>query len=161
MKRVLVFLLALSMVFALCACGGGGKKLTVQEVEAAYEKSDGKLQTETSGDNVTSFTYVLEDINAKKLVDKDYVRDAVDAVMSGDASRITYNHIRVSRAVLAMMNTLVLLGEGADEDFDSSAFIESILEILCDNKTPEYSGWTVSTKIDQSADTLTITVRSK
>ena len=89
------------------------------------------------------------------------VRDAVDAVLSGDASRITYNHIKVSRAVLAMMNTLVLLGEGDDEDFDSSAFIESILEILCDNKTPEYSGWTVSTKIDQSADTLTITVSSK
>ncbi len=159
MKKTISLLVAFVMCLSLCACGGKAK-LTTADVEEALVDCDGTLNLETSGDNVISFTYVVEEVNADDLVDKEYSRNAIAAILAEDNSKITMGQIMVSRAIQPLMNINALLNNDQD-DFKADAFVEEILGIICDGKTVEYNGWAVSTEVDQDGDKLTISVISK
>lgn len=159
MKKYIALILVLVLCLSLCACGGSAK-LTAGDVKEALADCDGTLNVETSGDNVTSFTYVVEGVNADDLVDKEYSRNAIATVLTGDSSKITLGHLKVSKAISPLMSIDVLLG-GNEDDFNSDAFVDKILGIICDGKTAEYNGWTVSATVDQDSDSITILVISK
>ena len=158
MKKVLSMILALIMCLSLCACGG--TKLTAAEVNEALANCDGILNLETSGNNVTGFTYVVEGVNAEYLVDKEYTREAIEAVLTGDTSQITFGQIKVCKAIAPLMSIEALLS-GVDDNFSSNAFIKKILSITCDGKTVEYDGWAVSVEVDHDNDSIIIKVVSK
>lgn len=138
----------------------GSVNLSVADVTEAFADCDGTLETETSGNNVTSFTYVVEGVNADSLLDREYIREAVEAIMDGDASQITMGQLMVSKAVLPVMSIDVLLGE-EEENFSSDDFLEKIIGIICDGNMVEYDGWNVSTSVDVSNDSITIYAVSK
>lgn len=158
MKKAVSLLLSIGMCLCLCACGS--VNLSVADVTEAFADCDGTLETETSGNNVTSFTYVVEGVNADSLLDREYIREAVEAIMDGDASQITMGQLMVSKAVLPVMSIDVLLGE-EEENFSSDAFLEKIIGIICDGNMVEYDGWNVSTSVDVSNDSITIYAVSK
>ena len=159
MKKKLSLLLAVSMCLCLCACGSS-TKLSVSDVNEAFADCDGTLETETSGDSVTSFTYVVEGVNADNLVDREYTLEAIESIMSGDTSKVTMGQYMVSKAVLPVMSIEVLLG-GEEENFVTDAFLNRILSIVCDGGTVEYDGWSVSSSVDIANDSITIYAVSK
>ncbi len=159
MKKFLSLIMVLTIMLSICACGSKAK-LTTADVEEAFVDCHGTLNLETSGDNVTSFTYVVEGVNADDLMDKEYSHNAIAAILTGDASKITMGQVMVANAISPLMNIDVLLG-GDKDDFNSDAFVGKILGIICDGKTAEYDGWAVSAEVDQDSDNITISVVSK
>ena len=158
MIKTISLILTLVLCLSLTACGAA--TLTTTKVEQALADCDGKLDMQTSGDKVTGFTYTVEGVNAKDLVDKKYSRKAVDAVMAGDPDKITFGQWKAAKAIAPLMSIDVLLG-GDKGNFNSNAFIEKLLGVICDGKTVEYDGWAVSAKADQDSDSITISVVSK
>lgn len=158
MKKVISLLLALVLCLSLCACYSG-KKLTTTDVEEALVNCDGTLNMETSGDKVTSFTYVVENVNADDLMDKEYTRKAIYAMLSGDTSKITIGQLQVCKAISPLVNIEALFE--SEDDFDAEAFVGKMLSIVCDAKTVEYDGWAVFTKVDQDNDRIVINVVSE
>ena len=158
MKKVMSMLMVLVMCLSLCACGGN--ELTAAKVEEALADCNGTLNMETSGDKVTSFTYVVEGVNAEDLVDKAYSRKAIANVLSGDTSKITLGQVKVSKAIAPLMKIEVLFN-GDSDNFDANAFVEKILGIICDGNTAEYDGWVVTAEVDQASDSILIKAVSK
>ena len=157
MKKIMSLVLVIAMCLSLCACGA---TLPVADVEEALADCDGTLNLETSGDGVKSFTFVAEGVNAKSIVDKEYTREAITTLMTGDFSKITVGQINASKAIYPVMCIDALLN-GDSEDFDSNMFVEDILNIICDGNTAQYDGWKVSAVVDQENNSITITVSSK
>ncbi len=159
MKKAISLLLALVLCLSLCACGTA--KLTTAEVEQALADCDGKLDMQASGDNVTGFTYTVEGVNADELTDRNYSRNAINTVLGGDTSKITIGQLKVAKAVSPIMSIITLLDSGKEGDFNTEAFTESLLDIMCDGKVAQYNGWEVSAQIDQTSDSIIISVVSK
>lgn len=156
MKKVLSLLLATVLCLSLCACGGA-VKLTAKEVESALADCKGTLNLETSGNNVIGFTYVVEGVNADDLVKKEYTREAIRTILSGDTSKTTLGQVRVGKAISPLMSIDVLLG-GDEKEFNSEAFIEKMLDIACDGDSVNYGDWTVYAVVSQKKDSITIVV---
>ena len=159
MKKVISLLLVFALCLSLCACGGG-KKITAKAVEEAVADCDGTLNMDASGDKVTGFTYVVEDVNADDLMDKDYCRTAMSNVLSGDTSKITFGQIKVSKAISAVMCVEGLFAS-EKENSDVSGFVDTILGMICNGNTADHGDWTVSVDVDQANDSITIHANSK
>ena len=159
MKKLMSLILVLILCLSLCACGGSSK-LTAADVEEALSECDGTLNLETSGDEVTGFTFTVEGVNADDLVDKKYSRDAINAILSGDTANTTYGQYKVCKGFLPLMSIEVLFG-GNEKNFNSGAFIEKLLGIVCDGNSAQYDGWVVTAKVDQGSDSITISVNSQ
>ena len=155
MKKILSLVLAFTMVLCLGSCAGN-ENLTAKEVSNAFDGCSGTLSLETSGNSVTSFTYVVEDIYASDLVDKDFSINAMNTVASGDTGSITRNQLKVCEAILAMISVEALLGD-EDSSFSSDDLLEKVLGVICDGNTAKYEGWSVSAEVDQAYDLITIT----
>lgn len=158
MKKAISLVLAMVMLLCLCACGAG--KITESAIREAMADCDGKLTVEGPADDVTGFTYVLEGVNAEDLVDKNYCQEAIAAILSGDTSVITIGHIKVSKAISALMAVDLLLSGEDEGSFDSSAYVNTLLGIICDGKSQNYGNWTVSVTVNKEADSITIKVAS-
>lgn len=159
MKKILAMMMALMMCLSLCACGGTAK-LTEAEVTNALADCDGVLNVETDGSNVVGFTYVVEEVNADDLIDKDYTREAVDALLSGKVSEMTFGQFKVSKAFSPLVCIEALL-TGESDDFDANTMTDKLLGVICDGKTAEYDNWKLSAVVDQENDSMTISVVSK
>lgn len=167
MKKNIAILLAFLMCLSLCACGGQnekieftGKKITVADIETALKSCDGTLNVETSDEYVTEFTYVVEDISADYLEDREFTREAFYTILSGDTSNVTGLQIDVAQAFSAVMCIDDLLSEESGT-FDIEILVDRVLDIICDGTTANYNGWKVSSKIDHDDDSITIKVTSK
>lgn len=172
MKKTMRSILALSLVILMCfsclvACGGKDKdenkepekKLTETEIKTALKDSDGTLTIEGSADDVKAFKYVVTNINADDLADKSYTKKAVNILLE-DSSKLTFGQLKVCNAFSATMSVVAMFTED-DGDFNSDAFIDEILGIVCDGNSKSYGDWTVSATIDQDADSITINATSK
>lgn len=158
MKKVISLTLTLLLCLTLCACGGGGIQLTTDEVEAAFGDVDGMLDMKTSGKYVRSFTYTVDELDTEKLSDAAYCKTAIYNILSGDTSKITGGQVKVSRAFTPVICAATLFEQ--DESFDASAFIESVLSIVCDGKTVDYDGWKLSAQIDWSSGSITVSAKA-
>ena len=159
MKKVFSVILALVMCLSLCACSGG-LKLSAEDVEEALADCEGTLDLETSDNNVTSFTFVIEDVNADDLVNKEYLIEAITTILEGDTSKVTLGQVNACKAVIALFNINNLFTK-EDDDSDALALVEKTTGIICDGNTVEYDGWSVSSKVDLNSDRITIMVDSK
>ena len=155
MKKLLAFNLAIVLCLSLCACGGP-KQYTPAQVEEALSQCTGTLEMETSGDYVTSFTYVVEDVNAEDLLDREYAKEAITAVLAGDIGNITFGQVKVCTAIMPLMSLDVLFEGTSDAEFEEEAFVDKMLDIACDGKSMTSNGWTVTAEVDVENDTITI-----
>ncbi len=170
MKNTLKTLLTLTLALVMCtslftACKKDDnedsvRKITQEEIKNALSSHDGTLTIEGSADNVTAFTYVLSGVNTSKLVDKDYTRKAVNVLLT-DSSKLTFAQLKVCNAFSATMSIANLLEDDDDESFDANTYTEDLLTVLCDGQSREYGSWTLSASIDEEADSITISARSK
>ena len=149
MKRILALMLTAVICLSLCACGSA--KFTEDELVEALSTVDGTLDAENSGGKVKSFTYIMEDVNAEKLSDRDYVYEAF-VQFTDDYTQATLAQYKVSCALYAVMAIDTLLaGDKGTADLDE------YLDIVCDGKTLSRGGWTVTAVVDVDADSMTIT----
>lgn len=152
-----VIVALLACTFLIVACDGSvtGKKINEDQIKAELANSDGTLDgvlsiTQGDPDNVTAFNYVLSDIYASGLKNKSYMRKAIEK----NSSNITIGELKALKVFMATMNVDAIFDE--HEDFETSAYIEEMLEIICDGKTKTINGWTISASINQTADSITI-----
>lgn len=170
MKKTIqtLVLLCLSLIMCLSvftACGNKKEegseapKLTEEAIKTALAEDEGTLTIEGSADNVTAFQFVVKDINATKLSDKSFSKTAINTLLS-NPSNITFGQLKVCNAVSAMMSISQLLNK-SEGDFNSDAYIEEILSVVCEGKTKQYGAWSVSAVVDQAADSITFKATSK
>lgn len=158
MKRVISLALVVVLCLSLCACGGA-VKLTEEKVKNALADCEGALSMEKAGKKVVSFTYVVKDINADDLMDRQYTYKAISLLASGNTGKMTFGHFKVLNAVLPLLQIDVLLGGNKKIEY-VDVMVDKVLGIICDGKTENYGGWTVSAVVDQDADSITIKVVS-
>ena len=158
MKKALSLTLILILCLSLFACSQTSKRktLTKEEVTEAMADCNGTLSVEGSDDDLTAFTYVLEDVNAEDISDKDYVLGAAKTLLS-DPSELTFGEYKVCKPILALMKADDLFRD-PEEDFDASSFLDEMVGVICDGDALEYDGWTITAQVDQTADTVTIKV---
>ena len=164
MKNTVKLLLILCFTLIICvsvltACNSDDITLTKSQIENALSSSSGTLSTQGSDDDVTSFTYVMTNVNAKNLSDKSYVRSAVDTLMS-NPSKLTFGEYKVTGPFSAILNIDGLF-MGDDGDFDPDAYTDEVLAVICDGSTKRHGNWSISATINSTDDSITITVTSK
>lgn len=158
---VLLLICALTICFSACENESDSAQITLteQQIRSALSKSEGTLDIVGAPEDVTSFTLVVENINASNLRNKDFTLKAVNVLMN-NASQLTYGQLKVCNAFSAVMSVHNLLVPD-DGNFDSNDYVEEILSIICDGKSKSYENWTISAAIDTAADSITITAKSK
>ena len=158
MKKILAMVLALVLCLSLCACGGT-RKLTEEEITSELADCKGTLNLETRGKKVVSFTYVVEDVNANHLIDRQYTYKAMALFIAGDTAKMTLGQFKVIRPVTPLLHIdRLLAGNHKIESLDM--MVNDILDIICDGSTVNYGGWKVSAVVDLDADSITIKVVS-
>lgn len=168
-KLISILLLICTLTICLSSCGNNGNdennnndnrvKITESAIRSKLSDEDGTLTIEGASDDVMSLTYVVTNINASKLIDKSYTREAVNTLLT-DSSKITYGELKVCNAFSATSN-VVSLFTNDDSEFDSNAYTDEILSIICDASTKTYGDWKVSATIDKDADSITIVATRK
>ena len=153
MKKISIILLTICILtLCLASCGGNKTndesnktddrvKITELEIQSALEKKGGTLTIEGSSDDVTSFKYVVANVNASKLLDKSYTSKAVNTLLT-DPTKITYGELKVCNAFSAASSVVGLFAD--DGEFDTNAYVEEIINIICDGSTKTYGDWKVS-----------------
>ena len=160
MKKIIsILLLICTLTLCLASCGQTDEnKITEEFIISKLSDSEGELDgtltiTNGTSDNVLAFNYVVTGINAEKLMDKNFTKNAVQKLLS-DPSRITYGEHKVCNAFHATMMVVSIFYE--DENFDSNRYTDEILSIICERSAKTYENWTISTSVDQASDSITI-----
>ncbi|MBQ9085300.1 MAG: hypothetical protein IJY24_06565 [Clostridia bacterium] len=156
MKKIIsILLLICTLTLCLASCGKTDEnKITEEFIISKLSDSEGELDgtltiTNGTSDNVLAFNYVVTGINAEKLMDKNFTKNAVQKVFSNPGS-ITYGELKVCNAFNATMTVVSIFYE--DENFDT----DEILSIICDRSAKTYENWTISASVDQTFDSITI-----
>ena len=158
MKKAISLVLALVLCIGLCACSKEAavdtptaKKLSVSEVKTALDGNGWQLDIQSAGDQVTRFTVTISSINAENLLDKSYARNAINHLLQGVARPQEY---QVCMGILPVMQVISIFDKTSQE---TDAFYEKVLSVICDGKVLEYDGWSISSSVNQSTDSITIT----
>ena len=168
MKKIISIVLVVFMLtLSLAACGGkdnsaekgSGIKLTEAEIRSELAENSGTLTIEGESDNVTSFTFVVNNVNASNLVNKEFTREAVNVLLT-NSSKIPYGQLKACNGFNAVMAVCGLFEED-EGDFDANAFTETVLSIICNNQKQTYENWTVSATVNTADDSITVSAVSK
>ncbi|MBR2465332.1 MAG: hypothetical protein IKB38_00155 [Clostridia bacterium] len=161
-KLISVLLIISSLTLCFVSCGNDTEQqqeetLTESTIKTELSNDDGSLDgtlTIDSGspENVKAFSYVISDINASKLINKSYTRTAATTILN-NPGKITYEQLKVCKAFNA---TMKIIGIFYNNVVVAGDYIEDILNIICDENTKTYEGWTISASVDQTADSITI-----
>ncbi|MBR3954380.1 MAG: hypothetical protein IKJ63_02780 [Clostridia bacterium] len=143
MKKAIMFILTVALCLSFVACGNKGEevKITEAEVIAAFAECEGTLTTEGDADNVTAFKYVIEDINIDNLLDRDYAKEAMEIAEEGDHMKLKIGQIPILEVMQAMAEADALL---FGDVVITEDYTEHLLTLVCDGKSFEANGWTVS-----------------
>ena len=160
MKKIIsILLLICTLTLCLASCGNTNEnKITEEFIISELSDSEGELDgtltiTNGTSDNVLAFNYVVTGINAEKLMDKSFTKNAVQKIFTNPSS-ITYGELKVCKAFNATMTVISIFYE--DENFNSDRFTDEILSIICDRSAKTYENWTISASVDQTSDSITI-----
>ena len=164
LRKLTALILALIIcAFALASCsnddeGSTEEKLTEEQIRTALADSEGALDGTLTIDagtaeDVKAFSYVIATVNASDLSNKSYVRGAVNTLLT-NPGKVTLGELKVCSAFNGAMQVVSIFYEG--ENFDSSAYTEEILGIICDGSSKTYDDWTVSATVNTDADSITI-----
>ena len=159
MKKSSLFLLLMVLVMLLSACSTStnkAKNITLAELNTALESNDVDLKTVDDGKNITQFTITASNVNADDLVNRNYVKKAYTLMMTKPGDMV-YGQFKVMNGFGIMMDVFGLIDTTPEGEFDTEAFVNEILDVICDGKAHSEAGWTITAKVDETNDTLTIT----
>ena len=163
MKKSSLFLLLMVLVMLLSACSTStnqAKTITLTELKSALgddlDSDTVELNTVDDGKKVTQFTIKVSGVNAGKITNRSYVKDAIVLLMTKPGDMV-YGQFKVTRGFSVVMDVLALLDTTPEGSFDMDTFVDEILDVMCDGKPHNEAGWTITTKVDEANDTLTIT----
>lgn len=159
MKKSSLFLLLMVLVMLLSACSTStnkAKNITLAELNTALESNDVDLKTVDDGKNITQFTITASNVNADDLVNRNYVKKAYTLMMTKPGDMV-YGQFKVMNGFGIMMDVFGLIDTTPEGEFDTEAFVNEILDVICDGKAHSEAGWTITAKVDENNDTLTIT----
>ena len=57
----------------------------------------------------------------------------------------------------AVMSVIGLIDTTPEGEFNTEAFVNELLDVICDGKAHSEAGWTITAKVDKENDTITIT----
>ena len=151
-KSIISLALLLTLcVTLLCSC----VKLNEADIKAVLADTEGTLTiTEGDADDVKAFEYLLTDVNAKELVNKNYTREAV-GIMRDNALNLSYSQFKACKAFLAIVAINSLINDD-NASYNSEAYIESVLEVISEGRKLKDNGWTITATVDVEADSITI-----
>jgi hypothetical protein len=158
-KTISILLIICTLTLCLASCGKTDKnKITEEFIISKFSDSEGELDgtltiTNGTSDNVLAFNYVVTEINAEKLMDKNFTKNAVQKLLSNPGS-ITYGELKVVNAFDATARVVSIFYE--DENFDSNIYTDEILSIICERSAKTYENWTISASVDKTSDSITI-----
>ena len=163
-KTISILLIICTLTLCLVSCSKTDEnkidenKITEELIISELSDSEGELDgtltiTNGTSDNVLAFNYVVTGINAEKLMDKNFTKNAAQKLLANPGS-ITYGELKVCNAFNATMTVVSIFHE--DENFDSNRYIDEILSIICDRSAKTYENWTISASVDQTSDSITI-----
>lgn len=159
MKKSALFLLLLVLVVLLSACSTSSnqtKTITLAELKSALESYDVDIKTVDDGKNITQFTITASNVNADDLVDRNFVKKAHTLFMTKPGD-MTYGQFKVMTGFGVVMSVMDLIDTTPEGEFNTEAFVNEILDVICDGKAHSEAGWTITTKVDEDNDTLTLT----
>ena len=156
MKKSSLFLLLMVLVMLLSACSNQAKKITLTELKSALESYDVDIKTTDDGKNITQFTITASNINADDLVDRNYVKKAYTLAMTKPGDMV-YGQFKVMTGFGAVMSVIGLIDTTPEGEFNTEAFVNELLDVICDGKAHSEAGWTITAKVDKENDTITIT----
>lgn len=159
MKKSSLFLLLMVLVMLLSACSTStnkAKNITLAELNTALESNDVDLKTVDDGKNITQFTITASNVNADDLVNRNYVKKAYTLMMTKPGDMV-YGQFKVMNGFGIMMDVFGLIDTTPEGEFDTEAFVNEILDVICDGKAHSEAGWTITATVDENNDTLTIT----
>ena len=151
-------LLACISTFTACKGNDKGPKLTDEFIKSELADSDGELDGTLSieagtAENVTAFNYIVTNVSASSLKSKSYLKTLVTKMLT-NPDKLTYGEFKACKAFNDTMKVTGIFYETENADADS--YVDEILSIICDGSAKTYGNWTISTIIDQTADTITI-----
>ena len=163
-KTISILLIICTLAFCLISCEKADenkvaeksitKEFIISELSDSNGELDGTLTIKNgTSDNVLAFNYVVTGINAEKLLDKSFTKNATQTLLSNPGG-LTYGQLKVCNAFNATMSVVGIFY--GDENFNSNDFIDEILNIICDGSAKTYENWTISTSVDQASDSITI-----
>lgn len=158
MKRGVFLVLALVMCFVLTACGNAN--LTVSQVEEAFADVNGTLDMESSGNQVTGFTFTVECRGAGELAERNYCLEAMNEALTKDTNDVKIKHLYAVRAIAAVMSAENLI-TGEEADFEVENYVNRTLDILCDGDVVQLKNWMIWTEIDAENNTVTISAQKQ
>ena len=156
MKKSSLFLLLMVLVMLLSACSNQAKKITLTELKSALESYDVDIKTIDDGKNITQFTITASNINADDLVDRNYVKKAYTLAMTKPGDMV-YGQFKVMTGFGAVMSVIGLIDTTPEGEFNTEAFVNELLDVICDGKAHSEAGCTITAKVDKENDTITIT----
>lgn len=160
MKKSSLFLLLLVLTLLLSACSTSStnkaKNITLADLNTALESTDVDLKTVDDGKNITQFTITASNVNADKLVDRNYVKQAYILMMTKPGDMV-YGQFKVMTGLGVMMDIFGLIDTTPEGEFNTEAFVNELLDVICDGKAHSEAGWTITAKVDKENDALIIT----
>lgn len=159
MKKSSLFLLLMVLVMLLSACSTStnkAKNITLTELKSALESYDVDIKTIDDGKHITQFTITASNVNADDLVDRSFVKKAYTLFMTKPGDML-YGQFKVMTGFGAVMSVIGLIDTTPEGEFNTEAFANEILDVICDGKAHSEAGWTITAKVDEANDTLTIT----
>lgn len=152
-----LFLLVLALVLSACSTSSSkAKNITLADLNTALESNDVDLKTIDDGKNITQFTITASNVNADKLVDRNYVKQAYILMMTKPGDMV-YGQFKVMNGFGILMDVFGLIDTTPEGEFDTEAFVNELLDVICDGKAHSEAGWTITAKVDKENDTITIT----
>lgn len=183
MKKIIVLCLTVSVLLCcLAACNSNSKaskdviNVSISTLEAKLKGSDDEFEftiketssgysfeyiksTATSNvtysgaadkdQSVTSVEIVYNKVDNDIVTNKSVMRTALDHLSNNNWRQLTIGEVRAANCFVDLLAIHMLLGE---EDVST----ETLLDIVCENKTIKINGWSVSAK--SIASTVTISM---
>lgn len=156
-SSLLLILLVLALLLSACSTSSNkNKSITKADLQTALKSYEVELNTVDDGKSITQFTITAINVNAGKLVDRNYVKQAYILMMTKPGDMV-YGQFKVMNGFGIMMDVFGLIDTTPEGEFDTEAFVNEILDVICDGKAHSEAGWTITAKVDEANDTLTIT----
>lgn len=178
MKKITtICLIILTLLCYFTACNEGTKanNISISDLETALKGSDDEFKFAVNEDsngfsfeyikdtfvsdvtysgsadkkqNVTDVTIVYNDISNDIITNKSKMSTALSHLLSSPGS-VTLGEAKATECFIDLMSIHVALGvENSNTD--------TILDIICENKTVEINGWLISVKSEGSTVTITM-----
>lgn len=154
---LLLILLVLALLLSACSTStNSAKNITLAGLQKALESYEVELDTVESGKDITQFTITASKVNADKLMDRSYVKEAYKMTMT-NPGKSTYGHYQVMKGFGPVMAILGMIDTTPSGSFNADAFLDEILDVICSGKSHSEAGWTITVKVDKQNNTLTLT----